>query len=70
VVVSLMATTVLTVVRVFHVPDVSTRADVARVTDDEHLLRMGSDITHAVIGLDLPLGISVLKIYKLKGLTR
>lgn len=70
VVISLLATTVLTVVLVFHMPDVSTQADVARVADDEHLLRMGSDIAHAVIGLVVLLDILVLNIYKPKGLTR
>jgi hypothetical protein len=70
VVISLVATTVLTVVLVFHMPDVSTQADVARDADDEHLLRMGSDIAHAVIGLVVLLGVLVLNIYKPKGLTR
>ncbi len=70
VVISLLATTVLTVVLVFHMPDVSTQADVARVAGDVHLARMGSDIAHAVIGLVVLLGILVLNIYKPKGLTR
>lgn len=70
VVISLLATTVLTVVLVFHMTDVSTQTDNARVADDEHLLRMGSDIAHAVIGLVVLLGILVLNIYKPKGLTR
>lgn len=70
VVISLVGTTVLTAVLVFHMPDVSAQANVARDAADEHLLSMGSDIAHAVIGLVLLLGILVLNIYKPKGLTR
>lgn len=70
VVISLVGTTLLTAVLIFHMPDVSAQADVARVATDEHLLGMGSDITHAVIGLVLLVGILVLNIYKPKGLTR
>ncbi|WP_067430930.1 hypothetical protein [Nocardioides jensenii] len=70
VVISLVGTTLLTAVLIFHMPDVSAQADVARVATDEHLLGMGSDITHAVIGLVLLVGILVLNIYKPRGLTR
>jgi hypothetical protein len=70
VVISLVGTTVLTAVLVFHMPDVSVQTDVARVAADEQLLNMGSDISHAVIGLVLLLGILVLNIYKPKGVTR
>lgn len=70
VVISLVGTVVLTAVLVVHMPDVSARADIARVADDEHLLMMGSDIAHAVIGLVLLIGILVLNIYKPNGWTR
>jgi hypothetical protein len=70
VVISLAGTVVLTAVLAFHMPDVSAQADIARAADGEHLLAMGSDIAHAVIGLVLLLGILVLNIYKPKGLTR
>lgn len=70
VVISLLGTTLLTAVLVLHMPDVSAQADVARVAADQHLLSMGSDIPHAVIGLVLLLGILVLNLYKPKGLTR
>ncbi|QSR30615.1 DUF2269 domain-containing protein [Nocardioides sp. S5] len=70
VVISLVGTALLTAVLVSHMPDVSARADIARVADDEDLLMMSSDIAHAVIGLVLLLGILVLNIYKPKGLTR
>jgi hypothetical protein len=70
VVISLLATTLLTAVLVLHMPDVTAQADAARVAADERLLGMGSDITHAVIGLGLLVGILVLNIYKPKGLTR
>ena len=70
VVMSLSGTMVLTAVLMLHMPDVTTRADIARAADDEYLLAMGSDLVHAVIGLVLLLGILVLNIYKPKGLTR
>lgn len=71
VIISLLGTTVLTTVSpALHMPDVSSQADIARMAVDEHLLRMGSDIAHAVIGLVLLVGILVLNIFKPKGLTR
>jgi hypothetical protein len=70
VVISLVGTALLTAVLVFHMPDVSAQADLTRSADDQHLLAMGSDIAHAVIGLVLLLGILALNIYKPKGLTR
>lgn len=70
VVISLVGTALLTGVLVFHMPDVSAQADMARVADDEQLLAMDSDSAHAVVGLVLLLGILLLNIYKPKGLTR
>jgi hypothetical protein len=70
VVISLVGTALLTAVLVFHMPDVSAQADIARAADNEHLLAMASDIAHAVTGLVLLLGILVLNIFKPKGLTR
>jgi hypothetical protein len=70
VVISLLGTALLTSVLVFHMPDVSAQADIARAANDEHLLTMRSDIAHAVTGLVLLLGILVLNIFKPKGLTR
>lgn len=49
VVVSLVGITVLAAVLVLHIPDVSTQADLARVANDEVLLRMGSDVGHAML---------------------
>ena len=66
----MLGTALLTSVLVFHMPDVSAQADIARAANDEHLLTMGSDIAHAVTGLVLLLGILVLNIFKPKGLTR
>ena len=69
-VISLVGTTALTAVLVFHMPDVSAQADLARGAADEYLLSMGSDIAHAALGLVLLLGILVLNIYKPRGVTR
>lgn len=70
VLISLVGTTVLTTVLVLHMPDVSALADEARRAGDEELLRMGSDIAHALIGLVLLVGILVLNLYKPRGMTR
>ena len=70
VLVSLIGTSVLALVLVLHMPDVSTQADLARAAGTAELRHMGSDIPHALIGLVLLLGILVLNIYKPRGLTR
>ena len=70
VVISLVGTAPLTAVLAFHMPDVSAQADMARPADDVHLLAMGTDIAHALIGLVLLLAILVLDLFKPKGLTR
>lgn len=70
VLISLVGTTILTAVLVFHMPDVSAQADMAREASPDQLEEMGSDITHALIGLGLLIGILVLNIYKPRGLTR
>ncbi len=70
VLISLVGTTLLTAVLVLHMPDVTAQADRARAASDEVVLRMGSDIVHAVVGLVLLIGILVLNIYKPRGLTR
>jgi uncharacterized membrane protein len=70
VLISLVSTTVLTAVLLFHMPDVSAQAQVARGASGEHLTRMGSDIPHAVIALALLVGILMLNIYKPRGMTR
>ncbi len=70
VVISFIGTVVLTAVLVLHMPDVSQQSDMAREASPQHLEAMGSDITHALIGLVLLVGILVLNIYKPRGLTR
>jgi uncharacterized membrane protein len=70
VVISLVATAVLTLVLVLHMPDVSHRSDVARAATAEELAALGSDIPHALVGLILLVGILVLNVYKPRGLTR
>lgn len=70
VLISLGGTTVLTTVLIFHMPDVSAQAEMARSASPAELAQMGSDIAHAAIGLVLLIGILVLNVYKPRGLTR
>ena len=69
VVVSLVGTTVLTSVLLAHLPDVSRRARQARGPDPGDVLQT-SDVTHALLGLVLLVGILVLNVVKPAGLTR
>lgn len=69
VLVSFSGTVVLNAVLLLHMPDVSHQADAARAATDRELLDLGSDLTHALIGLVLLIGILVLNIYKPRGLT-
>lgn len=49
---------------------VSTRADAARQAGAAELSAMGTDLVHALLALVLLVGILVLNVYKLRGLTR
>lgn len=69
VLVSFIATLVLTAVLVLHMPDVSRQAQTARAATSAQLLAMRSDIAHALIGLALLMAILILNIYKPRGLT-
>ncbi|MFE6649761.1 DUF2269 domain-containing protein [Nocardioides sp. NPDC057772] len=70
VLISLVGTVVLTAVLIMHMPSVTAQADRARTLGEEDLLAMGSDTTHAVIGLVLLIGIMMLNIFKPRGVTR
>jgi hypothetical protein len=67
---SLAFTSFAVAVLVFHMPTVSSNADVARDADRGHLESLGGDLTHPSIGLVVLLGILVLNLYKPRGLTR
>jgi hypothetical protein len=78
VVFSFVLTTLATVVLLFHMPDVSVLADIAREADDAGLEGLGGhlgarlregDLLHPGLGLAVLLVIQVLNVYKPKGLT-
>jgi hypothetical protein len=70
VVVSLVATFVLALVLVLHMPSVSTSADRAQAAGGADLLALGGDTIHAGVGLVLLLAVMTLNIVKPSGLTR
>lgn len=70
VVISLVLTTGATVVLLVHMPDVTSRAEVARRATDSELLGLGSDLAHPGIGLLVLLLIAGLNTYKPRGMTR
>jgi hypothetical protein len=51
-------------------PTVSSLAEVAREADDAALHRLGGDLFHPGLGLVVLLVITVLNVYKPRGLTR
>ena len=53
-----------------HMPSVSSQAQVARAAEPTVLLRLGGDLFHPSVGLLLLLVITVLNLYKPRGLTR
>ncbi len=67
---SLALTSFSVAVLVFHMPAVSSKADVARDADQGHLESLGGDLAHPSIGLVVLIGILVLNLYKPRGLTR
>lgn len=68
--ISLILTAIATGILVLHMPDVSTRADQIQRADPARLEAMGSDLTHSIGGLVLLLVVTMLNVYKPKGLTR
>jgi hypothetical protein len=67
---SLALTSFAVAVLVFHMPTVSSNAEVARDADRAHLESLGGDLAHPSIGLVVLLGILVLNLYKPRGRTR
>jgi hypothetical protein len=70
VLIALVLTILATVVLVLHMPTVSALADVAREADGAALRRLGGDLFHPGLGLVVLLAITVLNVYKPRGLTR
>jgi hypothetical protein len=59
-----------TAILLLHMPTVSSLAEVARQADDAALQRLGGDLFHPGLGLVVLLTITVLNVYKPRGLTR
>ncbi len=70
VLITLVLTLFSTAILLLHMPTVSSLADMARQADGAHLVGMGGDLFHAVGGLLVLLVITVLNVYKPRGLTR
>ena len=69
VLISFVLTLLATVVLLLHMPDVSSLADMAREADGADLGGLGGDLFHAGGGLLVLLVITVLNVYKPRGLT-
>ena len=70
VLITLALTILSTAVLLLHMPDVSAQADLARGADGTHLHGLGGDLLHPGLGLLVLLAITVLNVYKPRGLTR
>jgi hypothetical protein len=66
---TLVLTILSTVVLLLHMPTVSSLADVAREADGADLARLGGDLLHPGVGLLVLLVITVLNVYKPRGMT-
>jgi hypothetical protein len=64
-----MLTSFATVILLLHMPSVSALANVAREADSATLDQLGGDLFHAGGGLLVLLVITVLNVYKPRGLT-
>lgn len=69
VVIALALTAISFGVLLLHMPAVSRAADLARTGQDVKLAAVGGDIAHPALGLLVLLAITVLNIYKPRGLT-
>ena len=70
VLITLVLTTLATVVLLLRMPTVSLLAAVAREADGAGLAALGGDLLHPGVGLLVLLVITVLNVYKPRGLTR
>ena len=66
---SFVLTIVANVVLLLHMPDVSVLADVAQEAEGASLAGLGGDLLHPGLGLVVLLVITVLNVYKPRGLT-
>jgi hypothetical protein len=69
VIITFVLTLFATVILLLHMPSVSALAEVARAADSAALGRLGGDLFHAGGGLLVLLVITVLNVYKPRGLT-
>ena len=69
VLISLALTVLSTVILVLHMPDVASLAGAARSGDAGDLSHLGGDLFHAGLGLVVLLVITVLNVYKPRGVT-
>jgi len=69
VVISLALTALCLVLVVLHLPTVSITADMARGTDDGHVLQLGGEVVRPALGLVVLALITVLNVHKPRGLT-
>lgn len=69
VLITLVLTILSTVVLLLHMPTVSSLADVAREADGADLGGLGGDLVHPGLGLVVLLVVTVLNVYKPRGLT-
>jgi hypothetical protein len=69
VLITFLLTIFATVILLLHMPSVSALADVAREADSATLDRLGGDLFHAGGGLLVLLVITVLNVYKPRGMT-
>jgi hypothetical protein len=69
VLITLVLTVFSTVVLLSHMPEVSSRAAMARGADAAHFGRLGGDLLHPGVGLLVLLVIATLNVYKPRGLT-
>jgi hypothetical protein len=70
VLISLVLTILSTVVLLLHMPSVSSMADMAREAEGANLDGLGGDLLHPGVGLLVLLVITVLNVYKPRGMTR
>lgn len=68
--IALLLTIVSTVVLLSHMPTVAATADVARAANAADLGGLGGDLLHPGLGLVVLLAITVLNVYKPRGVTR
>lgn len=69
VLITFVLTVLATVILVLHMPTVSSTARAARAADGAALTGLGGDLLHPAVGLVVLLVITVLNVYKPRGLT-